>query len=381
MYIVISMQRKRITWSLTLLCFWAINLPLWGQTNWSKVSVNFSNQCNVYSFELQGVSDTCFSQFETEFVDQYADPVYRTFSKKFNVVFPDTGSYYGTILVKNKCGRDDSTIYLTLKVGCKPLKCNWFSAKLKQYNQNRYYQWQLENIYPDSCLNYQYRFYNYQTGKTDTGKHYNGLCNYTFPSPGKFKMSLSIWNQCRNCDTLFVKELNILSFAAANLTTQQTHCDSLTARMSLVASDPKDTCWKHYYLIYSDATLDTIGSARWNDPANLSIYKQYAFPDSGLIYGSSKGRLLEYRFPRKGRYILRAQWSHQCFSQDTLIYARFEIPDCYAGITNMAPPKEAPWQILNTLGQPLSEGESLPKNQLLLFRYKRGTTQKVIIRE
>mgnify|MGYP006206821041 CR=1 FL=1 len=114
-----------------------MQIPLVAQTNWSQVSVRYTNQCNVYSLEILGVSDTCFSQIETEFVDQYADPVYRTFSKKFNIYFSDTGTYYGTILIKNECGRDDSTIYLTLKVQCKPLKCNWFSAKLKQYNQNR----------------------------------------------------------------------------------------------------------------------------------------------------------------------------------------------------------------------------------------------------
>ena len=364
-----------------MLCFWAMQIPLVAQTNWSQVSVRYTNQCNVYSLEILGVSDTCFSQIETEFVDQYADPVYRTFSKKFNIYFSDTGTYYGTILIKNECGRDDSTIYLTLKVQCKPLKCNWFSAKLKQYNQNRYYQWQLENVFPDSCLNYQYRFYNYQTGKTDTGKHYNGLCNYTFPSAGKFKMSLSIWNKCRNCDTLFVKELIILSFQAATLSTQQSTCDSLIARMSMVADDPKDTCWKHYFLVYTDATFDTISQTRWNDPNEPSIYKQYTFPSTSMIHASSKGRLMDYRFPQQGRYILAAQWYNQCYNQDTLIYARFEIPDCYADIKTLAPPAEAPIEVFSLKGQSLSLDENLPKNQLLLFRYKHKPAQKVIIRD
>jgi hypothetical protein len=338
--------------------------------------------------EIMGVSDTCFSQFETEFVDQYADPVYRTFSKKFNIVFPDTGTYYGTILIKNKCNKDDSMLYLTVKVGCKPLKCNWFSAKLKQYNQNRYYQWQLENIYPDSCLNYQFRFYDYQTGKSDTGKEYNGLCSYTFPSAGKFKMTLSIWNRCRNCDTVFVKELNLLSFQAATLSNTQFRCDSLEARMSLVAGDPKDTCWKHYFRVFKDPVFDTIPSSRWLDPNN-SINQWYKFPDTAIIHVSSKGRLLLYQFPSKGRYLVSATWSNLCVAQDTIVCARFEIPDCHAQTTTMAPPAEAPWQIFSTQGQLISTLEKssttpyhlLPKNQLLLFRYKNGASQKVIIRD
>lgn len=331
--------------------------------------------------EINGVNDTCFHAVETEFVDQFADPVYRTFSKKFTIFFSDTGTYYGTILIKNKCHRDDTTIYITLKVICKPLKCNWFSAKLKQYNQNRYYQWQLQNIYPDSCLNYQFRFYNYQTGKTDTGKHYNGLCNYTFPSSGKFKMSLSIWNRCRNCDTLFVKELEILSFQAASLSNKQYRCDSLESKMSLVATDPKDTCWKHFFRVFHDATMDTFSANEWNNPSNTGIYQRYAFPDSALVYASSKGRLLQYQFPHKGRYILSAQWSHQCLSQDTIIYARFEIPDCYAGINTLAPPAEAPTEIINLQGQSIPLNQPLPKNQVLLFRYRNRPAQKILVRE
>jgi hypothetical protein len=331
--------------------------------------------------EVMGVSDTCFNAFDIEFVDRYADPVYRTFSKKFNIFFSDTGTYYGTIQIKNKCNRDDTFIYITLNVICKPLKCNWFSAKLKQYNQNRYYQWQLENIYPDSCLNYQYRFYNYQTGQTDTGKHYNGLGNYTFPSSGKFKMSLSIWNRCRNCDTLFVKELNILSFENAKLSTNLSHCDSLQALMTLVATDPKDTCWKHYFLMYSDASMDTFAVNQWLDPANTRIYEQYKFPDSSLVYGSSKGRLFDYRFPKKGRYILRSQWLNHCENQDTIIYARFEIPDCYADVKKLAPPAEAPIEIFNVNGQSIPLNEPIPKNQVLLLRYRNRPAQKIIVRD
>jgi hypothetical protein len=194
-------------------------------------------------------------------------------------------------------------------------------------------------------------------------------------------MSLSIWNKCRNCDTLFVKELTILSFQSATLTTQQSKCDSLNARMSLVANDPKDTCWKHYFLIYNDGILDTFDQARWNNPADISIYKQYTFPSGSMIYANSKGRVMDYRFPQKGRYILAAQWYNQCYNQDTLIYARFEIPDCYADIKTLAPPAEAPTEIFSATGQSLSLDENLPKNQLLLFRYKHKPAQKVIIRD
>jgi hypothetical protein len=194
-------------------------------------------------------------------------------------------------------------------------------------------------------------------------------------------MSLSIWNKCRNCDTLFVKELIILSFQAATLSTQQSTCDSLIARMSLVADDPKDTCWKHYFLVYTDATFDTISQTRWNDPNEPSIYKQYTFPSTSMIHASSKGRLMDYRFPQQGRYILAAQWYNQCYNQDTLIYARFEIPDCYADIKTLAPPAEAPIEVFSLKGQSLSLDENLPKNQLLLFRYKHKPAQKVIIRD
>jgi hypothetical protein len=353
------------------------------QTDWSKVKINYTNQCNVFSFEITGTSDTCFTTHSTEFVDKWADPVYRTLAKKFTAVFADTGLYYGTIQIRNKCQQDDTTIYLTVNVKCKPEKCKWFGAKLKQYNQNRYYQWQLENIYPDSCLNYQYRFYNFQTGKTDTGKHYNGLCNYTFPSAGKFKMTLSIKNQCKNCDTIFSKEIIILAFQNAKLQPLLFRCDSLNAWMNLLATDPKDSCWKHYFRIYSDPSLDTISANRWNNPSDASIYTKYKFLDSHLLVSTNNGRFISYRFPQKGRYILAAQWSHLCYSQDTIIYSRFEIPDCYAGLTNHLQSKQAMEivQMCNAMGQNIPLGSEIPKNQLILFRFKNGASKKVIIRE
>jgi hypothetical protein len=362
------------------LATFAMASVLGAQTRWDKVALSYTNQCNVYSVEISGVNDTCFSSFETEFVDQNAEPVFRTLNKKFNIFFGDTGTYYGTTLIKNKCNRDDTTLYLTLKVICKPMKCDWFSAKLKQYNQNRYYQWQLENIYPDSCLNYQYRFYNYQTGKVDTGKHYNGLCNYTFPSAGKFKMSLSIWNRCRNCDTLFVKDITILSFETAQVSHNQTRCDSLESAINSLAADPKDTCWKYYFHVFRDASFDTIPSNRWNS-ADTPFYKTYRFPDSALVYSSSKGRSFQYRFPSKGRYIISAVWLNRCLNQDTVIHRRFEIPDCYAGINTLAPPAEAPTEIINLLGQSIPLNQPLPKNQVLLFRYRNRAAQKIMIRE
>lgn len=353
------------------------------QTDWSKVTLNYTRQCNVFSFEITGTSDTCFTVHSTEFVDKWADPVYRTLAKKFTAVFADTGLYYGTIQIKNKCQSDDTTIYLTIHVKCKPEKCQWFNAKLKQYNQNRYFQWQLENIYPDSCLNYQYRFYNFQTGKTDTGKHYNGLCNYTFPSAGKYKMTLSIENKCRNCDTLFVKEIIILTFQNAKLQPQLFRCDSLNASMNLIATDPKDSCWKHYFRIYSDRSLDTISSNRWNNSIDNSIYAKYKFLDSHLLVSTSSGRFLSYRFPKKGRYILSAQWSHLCSSQDTIIYSRFEIPDCYAGMSLQLHAQQTlqTVQMSNAMGQTLPLGSEIPKNQLIIFRFKNGASKKVVVRE
>jgi len=47
----------------------------------------------------------------------------------------------------------------------------------------------------------------------------------------------------------------------------------------------------------------------------------------------------------------------------------------------LVPPAEAPTEIFSATGQSLSLDENLPKNQLLLFRYKHKPAQKVIIRD
>ena len=390
-----------VLWLAAMWNFGAIKLT--AQTNWSKVGISQSNACNLYSFEITGVTDSCFNAIDVEFVDRWADPVYRTFNKKFNAIFKDTGTYYGTIQIKNKCNKDDTFIYITLKVSCKPEKCDWFSATLKQYNQNRFYQWQLWNVFPDSCLNYQYRFYDFQTGKTDTATHYNGLCNYNFKTAGKYRMTLNIVNSCKNCDTVFTKEIIILPFYTARLQTQVFQCDSISGFMNSLAADPKDSCWKYQYRIYSDAFLDTISDARWNDTNNTDIYQKYAFNESSLMLATSNGRLLRYRFPKMGRYILYAQWNQVCFSQDTLIYRRFEIPDCYAhtkeiyqsaglgkiiGLYNTIG-QTIPLDLMaeengiatNTTLENLLSCAKFPKNQLVFVKFANGTTIKVYVRE
>jgi len=68
-------------------------------------------------------------------------------------------------------------------------------------------------------------------------------------------------------------------------------------------------------------------------------------------------------------------------NQDTTIHARFEIPDCYAGINTLAPPAEAPTEIINLHGQSIPLNQPLPKNQVLLFRYRNRAAQKIMIRE
>ena len=107
-YCIFMIWEKRFHRLISLATF-AMASVLGAQTRWDKVALSYTNQCNVYSVEISGVNDTCFSSFETEFVDQNAEPVFRTLNKKFNIFFGDTGTYYGTTLIKNKCNRDDTS--------------------------------------------------------------------------------------------------------------------------------------------------------------------------------------------------------------------------------------------------------------------------------
>ena len=58
-------------------------------------------------------------------------------------------------------------------------KCDWSSLKLKQWNERNYYKWQISGqVLDDTCVDYTFMVYDFQTKKTDTVYDVRGIVQF-----------------------------------------------------------------------------------------------------------------------------------------------------------------------------------------------------------
>ena len=76
--------------------------------------------------------------------------------------------------------------------------CDWSTLKLQQWNQRNVYKWFVSGrVLDDTCVDYMFMVYDFQTKKTDTLYSNRGICEVQFNKKGKYKMYLKVWNRCQ----------------------------------------------------------------------------------------------------------------------------------------------------------------------------------------
>jgi len=67
-------------------------------------------------------------------------------------------------------------------------KCDWSSLKLQQWNNRNYYKWYVSGrVLDDTCVDWMFMVYDFQTKKTDTMYDNKGICEVQFNKKGKYK--------------------------------------------------------------------------------------------------------------------------------------------------------------------------------------------------
>jgi hypothetical protein len=76
-------------------------------------------------------------------------------------------------------------------------KCDWSTLKLQQWNERNYYKWYVSGkVLDDTCVDYMFMVYDFQTKKTDTVYDVRGIVEVQFNVKGKYKLYLKVWNRC-----------------------------------------------------------------------------------------------------------------------------------------------------------------------------------------
>jgi len=202
-------------------------------------------------------------------------------------------------------------------------KCDWSTLKLQQWNQRNLYKWYVSGqVLDDTCVDYMFMVYDFQTKKIDTVESFRGICEVQFNKKGKYKMYLKVWNKCKKCDTALYREVNIIYFPNCkyvyNLKSTGGKClDSMVGEMTLGPWTKGDTCWQWYSYIWNGPMLDSLSKNDFQTMSDYDLWMYYDFNDSDMVWyegPSNSARLIKYKFPHKGNYLVATQWYNKCLN-------------------------------------------------------------------
>jgi len=258
-------------------------------------------------------------------------------------------------------------------------KCDWSSLKLQQWNERNYYKWYVSGkVLDDTCVDYMFMVYDFQTKKTDTVYDVRGIVEVQFNVKGKYKMYLKVWNRCEKCDTAIYRPLEIIQFPGAKVSSvvKTVDCKKYTFEMSYIKGYPlKDTCMEYYMVFYKGPWIDTMSQKEWDNLTDYQIGMEYDFPDADFL-GYTQTRAADFTFKDTGRVLMYAQWWNKCLRQDTFMFRRLDVcksgPISNVNVLNLPEPKLI--AMYDMLGRPVNVAR---ENEITIYLYSDGSTRKI----
>jgi hypothetical protein len=229
-----------------------------------------------------------------------------------------------------------------------------------------------------------FMIYDFQTKKVDTMNSFRGICEVQFNKKGKYKMYLKVWNKCEKCDTALYREVNIIYFPKCNYTytlksTGGKCLDSMVGEMGMGPWVKGDTCWQWYSYIWNGPMLDSLDAKTFQSMSDYELYMYYDFDDSDLVHydgPTNSARLIKYKFPHKGNYLVATQWYNKCLDQDTFFFTKISY-DCNTSSVvkfNKSEPKLV--GMYDLMGRPVY---NVRKEDIVIYLYDNGTSKKVLV--
>jgi hypothetical protein len=259
-------------------------------------------------------------------------------------------------------------------------KCDWSTLKLQQWNERNYYKWYVSGkVLDDTCVDYMFMVYDFQTKKTDTVQDIRGIVEVQFNVKGKYKLYLKVWNRCLKCDTVLYRPLEIVQFPSAGLgwVVNTINCKKYKFEMNYIKGmSVKDTCMEYYMVFYKGPWIDTMSQKEWDALTDYQIGMEYDFPDADFL-GYTQTRLAEFTFKDSGRVLMYAQWWNKCLRQDTFMFRRLDV--CKrantTSITTIIKPEPKIVAMYDMMGRRVY---NVKEDELVVYIYSDGTSKKVI---
>ena len=258
--------------------------------------------------------------------------------------------------------------------------CDWSTLKLQQWNERNYYKWYVSGkVLDDTCVDYMFMVYDFQTKKTDTVYDVRGIVEVQFNVKGKYKLYLKVWNKCNKCDTTLYRPIEIVQFPGAGLgwVVNQINCKKYKFEMNYIKNIPlKDTCMEYYMVFYKGPWMDTMSQKEWDNLTDYQIGMEYDFPDDDFL-GYTQTRIADFTFKDSGRVLMYAQWWNKCLKQNTFMFRRLDV--CKrantTSVTVFNKPEPKLIGMYDIMGRPVY---NIKEDELVIYLYSDGSTRKVI---
>lgn len=254
-------------------------------------------------------------------------------------------------------------------------KCDFSKVRVQQWNQGVYYKWYTSGWEVDSCKSMTYLLFDYQTQKVDTLNSFRGIVEIAFNAPGTYKLYIKLSDRCNKCDTAMYRIVEIQRwYPKAMYSEKFITCDSLVGEMGMMGG-AKDTCYSYYYTIYHGNELDELTQNDWDSMSDWDLIDYYSFAIDDIHYSSSDSRIIRYKFPHEGRFLMVTQYYNKCNNQDTFFLRRYTIDCNSTGITTLTKQEPKLIGMFDILGRPVTY---IRENELVIYLYSDGTYKKVI---
>jgi hypothetical protein len=259
--------------------------------------------------------------------------------------------------------------------------CDWSTLKLQQWNERNYYKWYVSGkVLDDTCVDWMFMVYDFQTKKTDTIRDNKGLVEVQFNVKGKYKMYLKVWNRCLKCDTVLYRPLEIIQFPGAKVSSvvKTVDCKKYTFEMTTIKGYPlKDTCMSYYLMFYSGPWMSKMSQSEWDSLSDYQIGMEYDFPDADFL-GYNQTRISDFEFKDTGRVLVIAQWWNKCLKQDTFMFRKLDVckRSNVSDVITFDRPEPKVIGMYDMMGRPV---HNVRKEDIIIYLYDNGTTKKVLI--
>jgi hypothetical protein len=124
--------------------------------------------------------------------------------------------------------------------------------------------------------------------------------------------------------------------------------------------------------------LDSLDKKTFQTMSDYDLWMYYDFNDSDMVHydgPTNSARLIKYKFPHKGNYLVATQWYNKCLDQDTFFFTRISYDCTTSGVNTLIKSEPKLIGMFDMMGRPVSYAR---ENEIVIYVYDDGSSRKIM---